>query len=140
MKADLIKNLTNIRNSLEDYSNQIILDKKAIAKSVICSFVVSTVITSNPLIGVTAAALSAIATVVSAVTIPIFRKIFENNGVFSWKERIIVICSSLIIVGGIASDFGSSLLIHSLFISTLLNWILIADTWDTKSTVYVAVC
>ncbi len=93
-------------------------------KGFVAGFIIGTVISSNPIAGLTCGSLSAIATAVHAAVTPLFK--FLNGGSdrdLSWPQELLRGCFSFIATGCVAAQFGDPVLISSVAIFAIIHGI-----------------
>lgn len=95
-------------------------------------FVIETVFSGNPVVGLATGAYSAIATVIHGLVTPLFKQAIGQDRLLTWSEEMLRGCISFIATGCIALAMGTPAVLNVLTVSAVfygLKIIIRGDSW-----------
>lgn len=104
----------------------------AAAKAFAVAFVIETVVSGNPVVGLVTAGYSATASIIHGLVTPLFKLVIGQDRLLTWHEEMLRGCISYIATGSIALALGNPAVLNVLFISAVfygLKVILRGDSW-----------
>jgi hypothetical protein len=101
------------------------------------SFVISTVLSRNPVVGILGGAIAITATAVYALITPLFRWFIGQRRQLTWGEEIVRTAISAISVGTICAAFGNRSILDSLFVTAVLQIAFTPDRTDVNRTKFL---
>jgi hypothetical protein len=113
--------INNMYQGAQNYYQQIPADAAAnMVYGFGVGFIIETIFTSSPSKGVTAGALSGVATAIYALVTPLFRQLTNGRMHLSWGEEMCRTFTAIIGAGCVAAAFGNKSILQNSFMLSII--------------------
>lgn len=102
-------------------------------KGTVFGFVVTTVLTANPVLGLIAGAYSATASLIHGAVTPLFQRVIGSWRALKWEEEMLRGCLTFIATSCIALALGNPMFLNSLLLTTIIYGIFVAFNPESRS-------